>query len=96
MSLGSIALKHVKVSQIMAWNELNSSVIRVGQKLIIHAVLQNCKLSALLSFSLLSMLMACYEIEYDREPQTFGPAGELLVVASKKPEWPAEIRFGKS
>ena len=36
--LGSIALKHgVKVSQIMAWNELNSSVIRVGQKLIIHA-----------------------------------------------------------
>ena len=36
--LGTIAQKHgVKVSQIQAWNDLNSSVIRVGQKLIIHA-----------------------------------------------------------
>lgn len=36
--LGSIAQKHgVKVSQIKAWNDLNSSVIRVGQKLVIHA-----------------------------------------------------------
>jgi len=36
--LGTIAAKHgVKVSQIKAWNDLNSTVIRVGQKLIIHA-----------------------------------------------------------
>jgi len=36
--LGTIARKHgVKVSQLKAWNDLNSSVIRVGQKLIIHA-----------------------------------------------------------
>ena len=36
--LGSIAEKHgVRVSQLKAWNDLNTSVIRVGQKLIIHA-----------------------------------------------------------
>ena len=36
--LGTIARKHgVKVSQLKAWNDLNSSVIRVGQSLIIHA-----------------------------------------------------------
>ena len=36
--LGTIARKHgVKVSQLKAWNDLNSTVIRVGQKLIIHA-----------------------------------------------------------
>jgi membrane-bound lytic murein transglycosylase D len=36
--LGSIAQRHgVKVYQIKAWNDLNSSVIRVGQKLTIHA-----------------------------------------------------------
>ena len=35
--LGSIANKYgVKVSQLKAWNDLNSSMIRVGQKLIIH------------------------------------------------------------
>ena len=35
--LGTIARKYgVKVSQLKAWNDLNSSVIRVGQKLIIH------------------------------------------------------------
>ena len=36
--LGSIAQKHgVRVTQLKAWNDLNTSVIRVGQKLIIHA-----------------------------------------------------------
>jgi membrane-bound lytic murein transglycosylase D len=36
--LGTIAQKHgVKVSQLKAWNDLQSSTIRVGQKLIIHA-----------------------------------------------------------
>ena len=36
--LGTIASKHgVRVSQLKAWNDLNSSMIRVGQKLIIHA-----------------------------------------------------------
>lgn len=35
--LGSIASKYgVRVSQLKAWNDLNTSVIRVGQKLIIH------------------------------------------------------------
>ena len=36
--LGTIARKHgVKVSQLKAWNDLKSTTIRVGQKLIIHA-----------------------------------------------------------
>ena len=36
--LGSIALRHgVNVSQIKEWNGLESTVIRVGQKLVIHA-----------------------------------------------------------
>ena len=35
--LGTIASKYgVRVSQLKAWNDLNTSVIRVGQKLIIH------------------------------------------------------------
>ena len=36
--LGTIARKHgVKVSQLKAWNDLKSTTIRVGQRLIIHA-----------------------------------------------------------
>jgi len=46
-------------------------------------ILRNCSRSALLAFTFMAVTWSSCDVEFVVEPQTVGPSGELLVVASK-------------